>query len=1418
MTRALARRGVAGWRAAALAGTLLALLAGYLTATVISASAADPLLSQGRPATASSTESAGTPASAAVDGNPGTRWSSAFSDPQWIRVDLGSTATISRVVLTWEGAYARAFTIQTSADGTTWTTVHTTTAGTGGTQDLAVTGTGRYVRLHATARATGWGVSLWEFQVYGTTGSGGCGTANAAQGRPATASSVRVGRVPGHRRGRRQHRHPLVQRRSADPQWLQVDLGAIAGDLRRHPELGGRLRDGLPDPDLHQRHHLDHRPHHDRPAPAARRTLSVTGTGRYVRMLRHPAGHRRTATRCGSSRCTPAARRPSRRRARPRARPPARHRAARGAAVVRQAGVRLEQPERRHLLRRARRHKAFDNDPASRWATSATDRLGRPRLDLRRPRRHRARSRQVVLQWDPAYATAYQIQVSANASTWTTIYSTTTGRGFKETLDRHRHRPLRADVRHRARSARTATRCGSSRSTAPAATRPPRRRCRPTRRSRPPAWSSATSSTAPPAASPTRRSGRSTPAPARTTRCSTTRTTTTPTWTAPAPWSSRPAGRPPAGREYTSHRMNTGNKFTVQYGRIEARVKVPEGQRPLAGVLDDGRRLPHRPPVAVQRRDRHHGGPRPQHPRGLLHAARPGLQRRRRVRPALHRARRRRPRERLPRLGGRVGQPRHHVPVRRQVGLLASKETVEATRGPWVFDHPFYLILNLAVGGDFPGPVDATTPFPPGCSSTTSASTSEETIPCIGPNPAGAQRLSTAALLALVGGYRRQPPPVANAADPLISQGRPATASSTENGGTPGRQRRRRQQRHPLVERVRDPQWLRVDLGATATVSRGRPALGRRVRARLHDPDLGQRHRPGPPSTPPPTAPAASRTSRSPAAAATCACTPPPAPPSGASRSGSSRCTAVGGTRAAATADRADRPGRRVPRRLPVQRTGCRTTRSSSRACPAPRTCTASWAAASTNAYTDVSDLLTGATQLQPGDRHVVVLGADVLRRQPARSSRSPASSTTWARASATTSREQTQPLPLGLRIVAGNARATGAGRHHDLALVVPAPQRGGRVARTSSPARPARMLESYLDFPQCWNGRDLDSADHKSHMAYPVNNACPSTHPVHVPKLRQVLRYPVSGNPARFRLASGRRVHDARRLLQRLARGGDGAPGARLHPTEDQVRRQRHARDRCPSARRSWTCLSEMPDVDRDKATIGGVGGPRRSVPVAITGAVTPRPPDDWTRSPVAAGVSRATVSRVINDVPTRRPADARDGRAGDRRRPATCPTSPPARWSPGAPTRSPWSSPSRRNTASTRRRSSTGSSPTPTSAGSPPGAQDVLRPHGIHLVIIPTDPPAHHHVLRYLRQGHVDGVLLICSHAADPLPRQLADLGIPAVLSARPGRPVAAQLRRRRPARRRPAGRRPPRSPAAAAGSPPSAGRRTCRPGRTG
>ncbi|GIF17740.1 hypothetical protein BJ973_009295 [Actinoplanes tereljensis] len=145
------------------------LLAGALTIVGMnSAHAADTLLSQGRPALASSTENGGAPAAAAVDGNATTRWGSAWSDPQWLRVDLGGTATISSVQLQWETAYASAYQIQTSADGNAWTTIFSKSNGAGGTETLTVSGSGRYVRVYGTQRGTGYGYSLFEFKVYGT--------------------------------------------------------------------------------------------------------------------------------------------------------------------------------------------------------------------------------------------------------------------------------------------------------------------------------------------------------------------------------------------------------------------------------------------------------------------------------------------------------------------------------------------------------------------------------------------------------------------------------------------------------------------------------------------------------------------------------------------------------------------------------------------------------------------------------------------------------------------------------------------------------------------------------------------------------------------------------------------------------------------------------------------------------------------------------------------------------------------------------------------------------------------------------------------------------------------------------------------------------------------------------------------------
>jgi len=101
------------------AGAVGALLLGFLQPAA-AAPAAGTLLSQGKPVTASSSEGASTPATAAVDGDLGTRWSSTFQDPQWLQVDLGTTATLDQIVLRWEAAYATGYRIEVSNDGQRW--------------------------------------------------------------------------------------------------------------------------------------------------------------------------------------------------------------------------------------------------------------------------------------------------------------------------------------------------------------------------------------------------------------------------------------------------------------------------------------------------------------------------------------------------------------------------------------------------------------------------------------------------------------------------------------------------------------------------------------------------------------------------------------------------------------------------------------------------------------------------------------------------------------------------------------------------------------------------------------------------------------------------------------------------------------------------------------------------------------------------------------------------------------------------------------------------------------------------------------------------------------------------------------------------------------------------------------------------
>ncbi|MFJ6729213.1 MULTISPECIES: discoidin domain-containing protein [unclassified Streptomyces] len=555
-------------------GLLFAVAATLLTFVALPAppaQAAEVLLSQGRPVTASSTEAPFSP-QGAVDGDPGTRWSSGFADPQWIQVDLGSARSISRVTLNWEAAYGKSFRIQVSNDAANWTTVHETATGTGGVQNLTVSGTGRYVRLTGTVRGTQYGYSLWEFQVFGSDGAG-----------------------PG-------------------------------------------------------------------PGPGTDTLLSYGRTGA-ASSAQHDGN-------CWE--CTPA--------------------------------------------------RAFDRDPASRWATATDTGWTDPgwiSVDLGAT----AQIHKVVLQWDPAYAKSFQIQVSSNGTDWTPIYSTTTGAGFKQTLTvsgTGRHVRMYGTERGTpyGYSLWEFQVWGTGGAPIPAPPLPPDPADPPRL-----VWSDEFDGAA--GNRPDASKWRADPG-------------TGPNNELEYYTDNRNAALDGAGHlvmearkeatagsacprdplsgsttcQYTSARMNTGATFQFTYGRVEARIKVPKGNGlwpafwmmgadfltgrpwPYNGEVDimevlgkdvktsystvhapaynggGGIGSPYRLPGDADFSDDYHTWSADWNSKGIVY-----------------------------RLDGRVV-------------FTLDKEQVEQTRGPWIFDHPHYMILNLAVGGDWPGPTDASTPFP----------------------------------------------------------------------------------------------------------------------------------------------------------------------------------------------------------------------------------------------------------------------------------------------------------------------------------------------------------------------------------------------------------------------------------------------------------------------------------------------------------------------------------------------------------------------------------------------------------------------------------------------------------------------------------------------------------------------------------
>ncbi|XVS66677.1 DUF1996 domain-containing protein [Actinosynnema sp. CA-299493] len=121
---------------------------------------------------------------------------------------------------------------------------------------------------------------------------------------------------------------------------------------------------------------------------------------------------------------------------------------------------------------------------------------------------------------------------------------------------------------------------------------------------------------------------------------------------------------------------------------------------------------------------------------------------------------------------------------------------------------------------------------------------------------------------------------------------------------------------------------------------------------------------------------------------------------------------------------------------------------------------------------------------------------------------------------------QEVRSFPAGIRFVVGSPTAT-----QDQFRTAPGAVEGWECGNSShnwdfpSYCPPGSQLNVRYQAPSCWNGRDLDSADHKSHMAYPdrATLVCPSTHPVPVPMLEFKIAFPVSGDMSRVRLASGR-------------------------------------------------------------------------------------------------------------------------------------------------------------------------------------------------------------------------------------------------------------------------------------------------------
>ena len=124
-----------------------------------------------KPVEVSSLESDDYPAENLVDGDFSSRWSSEFSDPQYLLIDLEDEYYLDVIALSWEASHSSEYVLETSKDKAIWDEVAYEENGNGGNDLFYPKRNARYIRLRGLERVTLWGNqyghSLYEVQAFG---------------------------------------------------------------------------------------------------------------------------------------------------------------------------------------------------------------------------------------------------------------------------------------------------------------------------------------------------------------------------------------------------------------------------------------------------------------------------------------------------------------------------------------------------------------------------------------------------------------------------------------------------------------------------------------------------------------------------------------------------------------------------------------------------------------------------------------------------------------------------------------------------------------------------------------------------------------------------------------------------------------------------------------------------------------------------------------------------------------------------------------------------------------------------------------------------------------------------------------------------------------------------------------------------